>query len=827
VNGAVLYALRRLRRGWRSGELLILSLAVAVAVAAASAVGVFTERVRAALTAQAGDVLGADLVITGRTPLPAELVDQVHAAGARTVSVVNLPSVVFAGERSTLAAVKAVEPGYPLRGALRIADEPYGDERPAEHTPGAGEAWADQRLWAELALTIGATVQVGASKVRITHVLTYEPDRGGGFVDMAPRLLLSAADLPATQLVQPGSRLQHILMVAGPPAVLERVVALELPRATRRLTPQDARPEMKTALDRAGKFLDLAVLAATLLAAAAVAICARAQGIRLRDEVALLKCLGASQRYIVVALLTSLLAVGLAAGVAGAAVGYAAQAALAAVLATLLQLPLPAAPIVPIGSALLLGLLMLLGFAAPAVLEARRVPPIRVFQRDVAPGPLSRVVPLAAVAAIVALLWLQAGEFKLAVYVLVAVAATMLVLALLAWALVLLLAPLKRSVGTAWRFGLGNVARRRLGSVAQAVALGQALLALLLLTVSREDLLVAWKDKLKPGTPNQFLINVQPDQIAPLKKFFADRGYPDLNLMPMARSRLVALNGHRVTAESFDDPETRRWINRDFNLSWSADLLDDNRVVEGRWWTEAEHGRPLLSADRYAIERLNLRLGDRLTLALADREIEFTVHNFREIDWDSFRPNFFLLVPPGALGDAPATWLSSFYLAPERRALLRELVAEFPNITALDLDAIMNQVRGIMDRVVRAVEFIFLFTLAAGLTVLLAAIEGTREDRIRETGLLRALGARTGVIVQGLIAEYAVLGLLAGAVAAIAAQVLTWVLADAVFDIPYGPRPLLWLAGTGAGALLVTLLGWLSLRGTLNTPPHTVLRGTV
>jgi len=826
ADAALGYAVRRLRKGWRSGDLLILSLAVAVAVAAASAVSLFTERVRAAISAQAGDALGADLVAQSRNALPAEFVAQARATGARAAAVVNLPSVVFNGERSTLAAIKAVEPGYPLRGGLRVSAEPFAPEQPATGVPASGEAWADQRLWSELQLESGARVQVGATELRVTQVLTYEPDRGGGFVDMAPRLLINVQDLAATQLVQPGSRMQQMLQLAGSAEVQAKLLALTPPPGVRLVTPEEARPPLKTAMARAGKFLDLAVLAAMLLAAAAVAICARSQGVKLRDEVALLKCLGASQRYIVVALLASLLAVGVLAGGVGAAVGYAAQAAIAQMLAGLLQIELPPPALAPVGSALLLGLLMLLGFGAPPILEARRVPPIRVFQRDVGPGGLSALVPAGAVAGIVALLWLQAGEFKLAGYVLLGAAATMGVLGLLAWGLVLLLAPLKRSVGTAWRFGLGNVARRRGASVAQAVALGLALLALLLLSVSREDLLSTWKDRLKPGTPNQFLINIQPGQVGPLKKFFAERGYPELTLMPMARSRLVALRGQPVTADSFEDPETQRWINREFNLSWTETLLDDNRVVEGEWWGEAGAGQPWLSADVYAVERLKLKLGDRLTLQIADREVELTLKSIRTVDWDSFRPNFFLLVPPGALGDAPATYLSSFHLPPEKRALLRELVRAFPNITALDLDAMMNQVRGIMDRVVRAVEFIILFTLAAGLTVLLATIEGTRDERIREVGLLRALGARTHVILQGLLAEYALLGLLAGAVAAIAAQTLTWILAETVFDMPYGPRPLLWLLGTGLGCALVTLLGWLSLRGTLATPPHQVLRAT-
>ncbi|HUS24346.1 MAG TPA: FtsX-like permease family protein [Candidatus Binatia bacterium] len=824
MTAALTYAFRRLRRGWRSGELLILSLAIAVAVAASGAVELFSGRVQAALAAQSGDALGADLAFTSRAVLPASLAEQVRAAGARTARVVNLPSVVFAGERSLLASVKAVEPAYPLRGAMRMADEPYAPERVAQGGPAPGEAWADARLWSELQVQRGATLTVGAIALTLTGVVTYEPDRGGGFADLAPRLLMNHADLAGTQLVQPGSRMQQWLLASGPPDALERVRGLPLPAEARRLSPAEARPELKSAMDRAARFLRLAVLAASLLSAAAVAICARAQGRRLRDEVALLKCLGARQRFVASALMASLLLVGLVAGLAGALAGWLAQAGLAAAAAQMLSIPLPAVSPAPLAKALLLGLVVLAGFALPPVLDARRAPPVRVFQRTETASRAGAMVPVGAALAVVALLWQQAGDVQLALYVLGGAAGTMLALALLAWALVALLAPLRRSVGTAWRFGLGNVARRRGASVVQAVALGQALLALLLLGIVRQDLLETWKARLSPETPNQFLINIQPAQIPAMQEFFAQRGLPKLEPMPMARGRLVALNGKRVTADSFQDPETQRWINRDFNLSWSDLLPDDNKLTAGQWWTAAQHGQKLLSADRYAVERLGLRLGDTVALAFADQELTFTVTSFREVEWDTFRPNFFLLAPPGALDAVPVSWLASFHLDAARKALLRDLTRQFPNVTALDVDTLITQVRAIVDRVVRGVEFILLFTLAAGLTVLLAAIEGTREDRVRESGLLRALGARTRVIVQGLLAEYAVLGLLAGSVAAIAAQLIAWALATQVMRIPYGPRPLLWLAGAGVGVVLVTALGWLSLRRTLRASPTEVLR---
>ncbi len=451
------------------------------------------------------------------------------------------------------------------------------------------------------------------------------------------------------------------------------------------------------------------------------------------------------------------------------------------------------------------------------------MPPLRVFQRDETAMPPSRKALLAALSTGAALLAWQTGDLKLSVAVLGGAGAALLLLAWMAALLVRLLAPLRRSTTTAWRLGLGNLARRRNATLGQSAALGLCLLALLLLGISRNDLLEAWRGKLSPTTPNVFLINIQPAQLVPLKAFFARHQLPQTQPWPMVRARLTALNDRPVTVDSFDDPETQRWINREFNLSWTEELGDDNRITEGEWWGKTGRGQPWLSVDDYAVERLHLKLGDRMKLQIADSEIELTVKSVREIHWDSFRPNFFLVTPPGVLDQAPASWLSSFYLPPARRTLLRELIREFPNITALDLDAILSQVRTIIERIVAAVEFILLFALAAGLAVLLAGIENTRDERVREIGLLRALGARRSVVLQALAAEFAALGLLAGTVATLAAQILTWALAREVFEIPYTPNIGLWVIGPGSGVSLVMVFGWISLRSALNTPPRQVL----
>lgn len=830
ASTAARLAWRRLRRGWRSGELLTLSLALLVSVASASAVGLFSDRVRRAVTVQSGDAIGADALISSRDAPGTELVSTLRKFGLRTALSTELTSVVLNGEDTLLVSVKAAESGYPLRGSLRISDRPYSPAREVRTLPERGEAWVNVRVWQTLGLDRNPTLQLGQSQFRVSAILEYEPDRGAGFTDLAPRVLIRSDDLPATGLVGLGSRVQYTLLMAGDPAAIKRLDALPLPTGARLLKPDGARPEVGRALNRAGQFLDIAVLAAILLAAAAIALSARQHGQQQRDEVALLKCLGADGRLITAMLGFQLLALGLVAGVLGALLGYGSQAVLASLLGSLVDTALPPASLRPLFAAWGLELLLLLGFALPPVLQARKATPVRVFQRDFSGGGGRGIAAIAAIT-VAALLWWQAGDAKLALWVLGGALGACGVLAALGFALVSLLSPLRRGGrgqrGLALRFGLGNIARRRGATVAQIVALGVALLALLLLVVVQADLLDAWRKRVPTDAPNQFVINIQPDQVKPLQAFFAGKQITPPAFWPMTRARLIAVDGKTVTAESFDDPETRRWINREFNLSWTESFGDDNELLEGRWWTAADAGKPLLSIDEYVVERLKAKIGTRMKLAVADREIELTVASIRKVKWESFKPNFFLVTPPGVLDEASGTaqYLTAFHLPADRRSLLRELIQAYPNLTVIDIEATMNQVRGIVDRIVSAVQFLFAFALVAGACVLLAAIESTRAERVRETGLLRALGASRRTVALGLISEYLALGLLAGLVAAAMAQAIAWVLARQVFELPYAWSPLLWLGGGLGGALLVAALGWLSLRRTLDTPPRIVLAG--
>lgn len=822
-------ALRQTWRDARGGELRVLVAALVIACAAVAAVGFFTDRIRLVLERQAGELLAADLVIAGTQP-PADFLDaEAGRRGLAHARTLTFPSVVLNADASALAELKAVAPGYPLRGALKTAPEPYAPAADTRETPAPGTVWADERLLAELGAGVGSTLDVGASRLTVTRVLAYEPDRGGDLFSLAPRLMMALADLPATQLVQPGSRVTWRLLLAGTPEAVTGYrdwLGLRLPASMRVQDVREARPELRVALERAGRFLGLAAVAAVLVAGVGIAIAARRYALRHRDAVALMRCFGVTQGRVLALYSIELALLGLAGGLAGAGLGWLAQQGLAAILGELAGGTLPAASWRPLPAALATGLVAVLGYAAPPLAQLRKVPPLRVLRRELAPADAwtGAAYVSATLAAATLVLW-QAGEPRLAVWVLVGTAATAVLLALGAWGLTRLLGRLRGRVGVAWRFGLANVSRRGGASIVQVVAIGLGLMVLLVLTLVRTDLLAGWRASLPPEAPNRFLINVQPGEVEALQAELHAAGLGAATLHPMVRGRLTQIGERPVSAADYPEPRAQRLVEREFNLSWAEAPQPDNRIVAGRWFGPG--ARAEVSVEQGLAGTLGIRLGDRLRFAVAGQNVEGTVTSLRSVEWDSFHVNFFVVFPPGALDGLPATWITSFHLPAGRQALIAELVRAHPSVTVLDIDALLSKVREIIERVVLGVEYVFLFTLAAGLAVLYAAIQATRDERRYEAALARTLGASRRVVLQGLIAEFAVLGLLAGVLAAAGASVLGWGLAQQVFDFPYRPDPLLWLAGAAAGVFGVGLAGLAGTRAVLDQPPLATLRAGV
>ncbi len=821
-------ALRNLLRDLRSGQLTVLLLAVLVAVASLTAVGFFTSRVSRAVDQQAAGVLAADLRLESPRPISDEYDAEARLRGLRVTRIASMPSVVFHGEASSLVTLRAVSAGYPLRGRLRIADEPFGAARVTDAIPGPGEAWADSRLLARLDVPVGGRLDVGAHSFRVTQVLDQRPDQGLGFADLSATLMINITDLEATQLIQPGSRVSRAVLFAGDPARVAdfRDFLRSSKQPGERLESlADASPQIRSSSMRAGRFLSLASLVSVLLSAVAVAMAARRYATLHLDAVALMKCMGASQRFVLRQTWLQLVAIATVAAIAGTALGYVAQSGLAWLVRDLVRGELPPPGWQAAGLGFATSLLVLLGFALPPLLQLGRVPPARVLRRDLEPPPLRyALVYLAAVAAMLALTYALLRDPKLVSYATLGIGGTFLLLALAGWGLVRSLAPLRRSVGVAWRYGLANIARRGRDSVVQIVAFGLGLMVLLLLALVRDDLLEDWRRSLPPDAPNFFMINIRPDEGGGIEAFFRERGLPSTELVPMVRARLTEINGVPVDSLSFQSERAKRFVEREANLTWSRELKDDNRLVEGEWWKADDGGGPRVSVEREFAELLQLGIGDTVTYDVAGESVSARVASLREVRWDSFEPNFFVVFSPGVLDDVVGTLVTSVHVEHAQKPALVDLVRRFPEVTIIDIDALLSQVRDVMDKAALAVQYVFLFTLAAGLVVLLAAVQATRDERRYESAMLRTLGASRRIVFEGVAAEFTALGLLAGLLGAAGATVAGYFLAREVLDLRYSPDPTVWLVGVVGGGLLVGISGVLAARSVVTQPPVTTLR---
>ncbi len=582
---------------------------------------------------------------------------------------------------------------------------------------------------------------------------------------------------------------------------------------------------MREALDRAQKFLGLAALVSVVLAGVAIATATRRYATRHLDGTAVMRCLGATQRFILWLHVLQMLWLGLGASLAGCAVGYFAQQVLVYLLSGLVVAPLPPPSWLPVVSGMFTGLAALLGFALPPVLRLRDVPPARVLRRDL--GQMQArtwVVYAAALAVIAALMLWQTRDLQLTAYLLIGTSATLVILGAVAYGLVRLLRMLRAHSGVAWRFALASIARRAGTSVVQVVAFGVSIMLLLLLSLVRGDLIREWEHSLPSGIPNQFVINVQPDQVTSLQQFFAANGLKGTELYPMVRGRLLAINSKPVDASSYSNIRARHLVEREFNLSWAARPQRDNHVIAGQWWTVAQYGKPLISVEQGLAKTLGIKLGDTLEYRIADRDISVRVANLRRVEWDSFRVNFFVVAPPGLLDSYPATYITSFHLAATRHGLLQKLMQHFPNLTIIDVQAVMAQVRSIMNRVNLSLEYVFVFTLLAGLTVLYAAVQATQDERTHEIALMRALGATTRQLTLSLAVEFVALGMLSGILAAFAATVAGYLIASHLFHLHYRVDPRLWLAGLIGGGIGVGFFGVWGTRFVFTCPPLLTLR---
>lgn len=830
----ILQSLRMTRRDWRAGELRFLLLALVIAVAALSAVGFFADRMNRALERDAAQLLGADLVVRSDRPLDPAWRARAEREGLQLADTVSFPSMAITGsgdqEDTRLVAVKAVSAAYPLRGELTL--EQNGKRYAARGAPASGTLWVDPGFLSARKAAIGDTVALGERRFRIDAAIALEKDRGAGFMNFAPRVMLSLDDLAATGLVGPGARVNYRLQLAGEPGAVKRYrdwLSAQLKDGSVRgvqLESLDAgRPEMRTTLERARQFLSLVGLLTAMLAAMAIALAARRFMQRHVDAVAMLRCLGMPQAQVTQLYALEFLIVGLAGGLLGAFAGFGAHFLLLQWLGSLLEIALPAPGPLPLLQGVATGLLLLIGFALPPVLQLRNVPHNQVIRREQPPPqPFTLAGYLLALAAFVTLLVWQAGDVKLGLLTAAGFAAALVVSVLVAWAVLRALRWLRAPLHwPAWRFAQDSLRRRPAASALQIVSLALGLMALLLLTVVRDDLLAAWRQSAPPDAPNHFVINIQPEQREPVARLLAASGIRDAPLYPMIRGRLVQVDDRRIGPESYTEDRAQRLVEREFNLSALAEQPGHNRIVEGRWFGTRPAGGEA-SVEQGLAQTLRLKLGDTLRFDVGGMPVDAKITSIRKLDWGSMRVNFFVILDPAIAAGLPSTWITAFHLPAAQAGLVNRLVREYPNLTVVDVGAMVAQVRGVIDQVVRAVEFLFLFTLAAGVLVLAAALLVSRQERAHEAALLRALGATRAQLARAQWVECVLVGACAGVLAATGASLAGWLLARQVFDFAWTFSPLVWLAGPALGMVCALAGGWFGLNSVLSRPPILTLR---
>ncbi len=823
----VALALRQLLRDARAGELHVLFFALLIAVAASTSIGYFGARLNDAMLLRATEFLGADLVLNGSEPATPAQIEAGKHLQLEHAQVVEFSSVIATDDDLQLSSVKAASDSYPLRGQLRSAAAPYQAEEPGPG-PQPGEAWAEARLFASLNLNIGDIIEVGSKPLRLTRVLTYEPDRVGDFYSLTPRVLMHLDDLAATGVVQPGSRVRYRELWRGPAADLERyrqAVVADLQPHQRLETAKDGNRQIGGALGRAEQYLNLASLAAVLLAGVAVALSASRFAARRFDASALLRCLGLSRREALGLYALQLGLLGLIASLAGALLGWAAQHGLFFLLRNLVVSEVPPATFWPALSGIATGLVALAGFALPPLAALGRVPPLRVLRRDMLPiPPSSWLVYGAALLALGLIMWRLSLDLKLT---LALIGGGLLATLLLGGLLLAALKGLRRLLAGAslpWRLGLGQLLRHPLAAAGQSLAFGLILLAMALIALLRGELLDTWQEQLPADAPNHFVLNVLPADRDAFNERVQALSTSSVPLYPVVPGRLVAINGEPVRQLVSKESQGERAVRRDLSLTWAEELPADNHLTAGSWWQQGSAAElPGVSVEAELAESLQLQLGDRLSFTVGGLTRDVTVTSLREVNWDSFQPNFYMIFEPGTLQDMPTTYMTSFHLPPGRDRELVQLARDFPSATLLQVEALLGQLRSILAQVSLAVEYVLLFVLAAGLAVLFAGLQATLDERIRQGALLRALGADRALLLKARRTEFGLLGATSGLLAALGCELVSALLYQFVFDLRWQPHPWLLLLPL-VGALLVGGAGVLGTRRALNASPLNVLR---
>lgn len=824
-------ALKLLWRDWRAGELTLLLTSLVIAVSTVTTVSLFVDRLQQALLKESATFLAADKVISSDEPIDTEIVDYATSLGLRTSETLGFLSMVFSEERAQFTSVKAVDQHYPLRGKLIAGDEPFVRGAPVDTGPAPGEIWIESRLFPSLDVAPGDLLDVGVSSIPVTRVLIKEPDRGGGFSNAGPRVLMNMADVAATEVVQPGSRLTYRYLFAGDRKRLAQFELWVKPRlglGARIFGVKEGAEGIGNALDRGERFLLLGSLLGVVLAGVAIALAAQRYSLRHYDHVAIMKTLGATPRSVDLIFVTIFVTLGSIATLFGAAIGYGMQMGVARILAPYIPIELPDPSLRPVLLGLVTGFICLLSFALPPLLKLRSIDPVRVIRRDLGEASVAdRMTYSFAVLGTLGLMWWYSQDINLT---LIIFSGSVISLALLFGVAFLLLRSgrvLGMQAGSAWRLALAGMQRRGQENTMQILVFGLAIMLLLILYLVRTALITEWQSQIPPDAPNHFAINITPEDVQPIRTLFAENGVDSQPLYPMIRGRVSSVNG-----ESASDRDKRLQHRGEEapgsssgrNLTWSGVLPDDNIVIAGEWWDQNYSGSPLVSLEKDLAYRNQLKVDDELVFTIQGREVKARIASIRTVAWDNMQPNFYIIFAPGTLEDFPSTFMTSFHLEKEQKLFLNDLLNAHPTMTVIEIDALIEQVQRIISQVTLAIELVLVLIVGSGGLVLLASIQASMDERMKQHAILRTLGASRRLILGSLAIEFCALGFFAGILATVGSEITVFMLETEIFELDYQMNPELWVLGPVVGVVLIGAVGTVATRRVVDTPPASVLR---
>ncbi|WP_333874385.1 ABC transporter permease [Methylobacter sp.] len=837
-------ALRLLWRDSRSGELTILILALIIAVTSSTAIALFADRLQRTMVNQAAEFLAADLVISSPAAVPAEWLSKATELNLAQAQTVEFSSVLIEHDELLLASIKAVSSAYPLRGFLKTTTPDYiardgeyaasqsgagaASTETVEHTgPKPGTAWVDKRILSALKLNLGEPLTVGEKQLIVSNVITYEPDKRGDFYSFSPRVMINADDLQATGILQPGSRVRYFFQFSGETKSLTEFQSWLKPRlnpSQRIMDIHEDRPELGSALERAERYLGLSSIIVILISGVAIAMATRRYTERHFNATAILRCLGCKQNEILWLYGSQFVVLGLLASAIGCLLGWFAQETLFHLLRSLLPQQVAAPGLLAVFFGFIIGMAILLGFALPPLLRLKKVPPLRVLRRELEPLPSSGwLIYGLAIGIVGVLIWRYTDDLKMTLAIIGVGLISLLVFGLLVYALLRFSRRLLPHLGLTWRFGLQGLLKNSQGSVGQILAFSITLVAMVLSFTVRTDLINDWHKQLPANAPNHFALNIFPDQQQNFQQDLQQQQINDSRFYPVVRGRLVAINNTPVQQIVSKDSQGENATHRELSLTWTKELPADNKITAGSWWNDAQAGQ--VSIEQKLAKSLKIKLGDLLAFTVGSEQFTATVASIRELQWDTMKPNFYMIFSPGTLDAFPSTFITSFYLPESQKDFLNTLVKKYPSTTLLEVDLILRQLQTILSQLTEGINYLLYFALMAGFTVLFAAVYATLDSRIHEGALMRTLGANRAFLRKTHIIEFSLLGLISGLLAVIISEVMLYALYTQVMHMDYRANFYLWIYVPLTGALFVGLVGCWGVRNVVNKSPLQVLRG--